>query len=165
MTYNKNRYDSRPIDLTPFYKRFPDNQSCIDHLTALCFGADLSRLTCGKCGTPGKTNFYIYANTSPSRNPRNIIKLYKCKKCRYVTTILTNSLFRGINDSLQNYYLIIWLLSLRPPFSQNAITTAAKKDKDVVTRVVKRMSNYILNERDRAILEDIVREVNSVEQS
>lgn len=77
---------------------FPDEQSCVDHLRAMRWGANDERAYCPQCGSSKIYHF------SDGRN-------HKCGDCRARFSIKVGTIFEDTKIPLRKWFMAIWMLT------------------------------------------------------
>jgi len=93
------RKENKPelTNLMDFYKVFPDDKSCREHLKKERFPD--GKVACSKCGSLDK----IYELADGKR--------YKCGDCKHIFTITVGTIFEASHIELQKWFLAIYIVS------------------------------------------------------
>src|SRR5689334_4239756 len=87
------------LTVREFFKRFPDDASCLDHIMSVRFG---HRHTCGKCGVVGAT-FHKLENRT---------RAYACAHCGDPLYPTAGTIFQDSRTSLQSWFYAIYLYTV-----------------------------------------------------
>ncbi|MBM3580383.1 MAG: IS1595 family transposase [Alphaproteobacteria bacterium] len=87
---------TKPMNVQDFFKRFPDDDTCLEHLFRTRFGQTLD---CPKCGKNGKFHRI-------KRHPA-----YECAWCGYEIYPMVGTPFAKSHTALQKWYYAIYLFT------------------------------------------------------
>ena len=87
---------TKPLTVQEFFKRFPDDDSCLEHLMRTRFG---QALDCPKCGKHGKFHRI-------KRHPA-----YECAWCGYEIYPMVGTPFAKSHTALQKWFYAIYLFT------------------------------------------------------
>ncbi len=83
------------MNLSTFYKEFPNEEACVQHLIEQKWGANP---VCHYCGHDS-----VYFRSNHNR--------FRCRKCKSSFSVRVGTIFQSSNLSLQTWYLLIHLLT------------------------------------------------------
>ncbi len=87
---------TKPLSVIEFFKQFPDNDTCLDHLMKTRYGESLD---CPKCGKHGKFH---------RRKKRPI---YECQWCRHHISPMTGTPFERSRTPLVKWFYAMYLFT------------------------------------------------------
>ncbi len=86
----------KPTTIREFFKKYPDDQTCLDHVMEVRYG---KKHVCQNCGKDSK--FHKLKNR----------KAYSCQSCGYHIYPCSGTLFEGSRTPLQLWFYAIYLFS------------------------------------------------------